>query len=244
MNSTDKSMKMKIDIWSDVVCPFCYISKRRFEKALSMFEHKDDIEVVWHSYQLSPEMITQNDKTLYEYIAERDEITVEDVALSYDFVREMAQEAGLEFHLEKTRRINTKNAHRLLQIAKGQGKGASAEEILFHAYFIDNINIDDRDVLIELAKELSIDKETLLPLLSSEIIDQAVENDIEHAKELGIKGVPYFLIDDEIYVSGAQTEQIYFDAIEKAWTSWHSNIQEKFSVSEGSSCSQDGECKI
>lgn len=235
---------MVIEIWSDVVCPFCYIGKRRIENALSKFEHKEDIELVWHSYQLYPEMKTQPDKTLYEYMAERDEITVEDVKLEYDFIDEMAKEVGLDYHLDKALLVNTKNAHLLIQMAKKEGKDSKAEELLFQAYFIENKNIDDLDTLEKIAKNIGIDKSNFKKIISSDIFSEEFEKDIYQSKQIGVRGVPFFLMNNELSINGAQEEQVFLNAIEKSWNTWHLNGQIKHSIIEGKTCSAEGNCNV
>lgn len=124
-------MKMIIEIWSDVVCPFCYIGKRRFESALSKFEHKDDIEVVWRSFQLYPSITSQPDMTIYEFMAEKNGITVAQIKEQYDFINEMATEVGLKYKLDKAFLLNTKNAHQLLQLARTEKKDSDAGSYYF-----------------------------------------------------------------------------------------------------------------
>lgn len=235
---------MVIEIWSDVVCPFCYIGKRKLEKALSLFEHKDDVEVVWRSYQLYPDIITQADKTIYEFMSERKGISVEQIKEQFGFINDMAKEVGLEYQLDKALQVNTRNAHRFLQIAKNEGKGSMAEELLFKAYFTDNRNIDDISVLEDIAHNLGIDKERFNAQLLLKEIDEAIGNDIYNSKQVGVRGVPYFLINNEISISGAQDDSVFLGSLEKAWKNWHVKSQEKASSIEGKTCSTEGICGI
>ncbi len=216
-------MKMVIEIWSDVVCPFCYIGKRKLEKALSLFEHKDDIELVWRSYQLHPDVETQPDKTIYEYLAERNGITVEQIKEQYSFINDMAAEVGLKYQLDTAILVNTRNAHRLLQIAKKTGKDSIAEELLFKAYFTENKNIDDKTTLEAIAKELGIDKSAFTTQLLSKEIDTEIDNDIYQSKQIGVRGVPLFLLNNEESISGAQDIQVFKDALQKSWENWKNN---------------------
>lgn len=211
---------MVIEIWSDVVCPFCYIGKRKLEKALSLFEHKDDIELVWRSYQLHPEVKTQPDKTIYEYLAERNGISVGQIKEEYSFIYDMAAEVGLKYKLETAVLVNTRNAHRLLHIAKKVGKDSLAEELLFKAYFTENKNIDDRFILESIAYELGIDKAEFNTLLLSKEFDNEIDNDIYQSKQIGVRGVPFFLMNNEVSVSGAQDVQVFINALQKSWEKW------------------------
>ena len=217
---------MVVEIWSDVVCPFCYIGKRKLEKALSMFEHKDDIELVWRSYQLHPDVETQPDKTIYDYLAKRNGITVGQIKEQYGFINDMAAEVGLKYQLDTALLVNTRNAHRLLQIAKKAGKDSDAEELLFKAYFTENKNIDDKSVLEAIAKELGIEKDEINAKLLSKEIDTEIDNDIYQSKQIGVRGVPFFLMNNEVSISGAQDIQIFINALQKSWENWK-NIDSK-----------------
>ena len=236
-------MKMVVEIWSDVVCPFCYIGKKKFEKALSAFEHKDDVEVVWRSYQLYPAMKSQPDKTIFEFMAERDGITAEQVKDEYNFINDMAADVDLKYQLDKALLVNTKNAHRLLQIAKIDGKDSIAEELLFHAYFTENKNIDDLTVLKDIAIQMGINSERFSELLLSKNIDDKIEADIYQSNQIGVRGVPFFLMNNDISVSGAQDEQVFVNSLETAWENYHSKSHDKANTIQGNTCSMDGKCE-
>lgn len=233
---------MKIEIWSDVVCPFCYISKKNFEKALSKFEHKNRIDVIWRSYELYPGMITNPKKTYYEYLAERDEITVEEVELLYDFVLEMAQDSGLELNLEKTLMLNTKKAHQLIQVAKTQNLSSEVGEQLFQACFVESKNIDDIEILQQIADKTGIVYTNFGTLLSSKEIINAFSLDIERSANKEINSVPYFLLNDNVAINGAQDEKVFADMLEKAWKNFELDNQGEFENITGQSCSMDGNC--
>ena len=233
---------MKIEIWSDVVCPFCYISKKNFEKALSQFENKIEIEIIWRSYELYPDMITQSNRTFYEYMAERDEISTEEVSLLYDFVLDMAKDSELELNLEKALLVNTKNAHLLIQLAKKQGLGSEAEENLFHAYFVENKNIDDFNVLSKIADEVGISYSDFRAQLISDEVTKGFEFDLERAINKEVKSVPFFLFNDSFTINGAQDEKVFLEMLNKAWLNYQSDNQEEIAKIEGKSCSIDGNC--
>ena len=138
---------MKVEIWSDIMCPFCYIGKRKFESALAQFEHKDDVDIVWKSFQLNPDMKTEAGKNINQYLAEIKGWSVEQAKEMNDRVTEMAKQVGLEYDLNKAVVANSFNAHRLIQFAKNTGKGDAAEERLFKAYFTEGKNVDELHVL-------------------------------------------------------------------------------------------------
>lgn len=222
-------MKMVIEIWSDVVCPFCYIGKRKLEKALSAFKHSEDVELVWRSFQLYPDVKTQTDKTIYEFMANRHGITVEQIKAQYGFINQMASEVGLKYQLDKAKVVNTRNAHRLIQMAKAEGKDSLAEELLFNAYFTKNENIDDINVLESIALQLGFDKERYKAQLSSKKIDEEIDNDLYQSKLIGVRGVPFFLMNNEISISGAQDDKVFLNSLEKAWKLWHLSLSIKTS---------------
>ncbi len=210
-------MKMIVEVWSDVVCPFCYIGKRKLEKALSLFENREHVEVVWRSYQLYPDVKTQPNKTIYEFMAEKHGITVEQIKDEYSFINDMAAEVGLKYQLDKAILVNTRNAHRLLQMAKREKKDNIAEEILFKSYFIDNKNIDDIEVLEKIAEEIGFDKLSFKSELLSLQNDEGIDSDIYQSKQIGVRGVPFFLINNSISISGAQDINAFIDGLNKGW---------------------------
>jgi predicted DsbA family dithiol-disulfide isomerase len=210
-------MKMIVEIWSDVVCPFCYIGKRKLEKALSLFENREHVELVWRSYQLYPDAKTQPDKTIYEFMAEKHGITVEQIKDEYKFINDMAAEVGLKYQLDKAILVNTRNAHRLLQMAKREKKDNIAEEILFKSYFIDNKNIDDTEVLERVAEEIGFDKLRFNSELLSLQNDEGIDSDIYQSRQIGVRGVPFFLINNSISISGAQDVSVFIDGLNKGW---------------------------
>lgn len=210
-------MKMIVEVWSDVVCPFCYIGKRKLAKALSLFENREHVEVVWRSYQLYPDVKTQPNKTIYEFMAEKHGITVEQIKDKYSFINDMAAEVGLKYQLDKAILVNTRNAHRLLQMAKRERKDNIAEEILFKSYFIENKNIDDIEVLEKIAEKIGFNKLRFKSELLSLQNDEGIDSDIYQSRQIGVRGVPFFLINNSISISGAQDINVFIDGLNKGW---------------------------
>jgi len=209
---------MKVEIWSDVVCPFCYIGKRRFEEALNRFEFKDQIEVVWKSFLLNPDQITRTDISVKEYLAESKGWTLEYTTEMQDYVVKMAADAGLHYDFDKAFVANSTDAHRFIQFAKKQGKGDEAEEALFNAYFTDGKNIADHAFLAELGESLGFEKSEVLEMLNTDAFFAEVQNDIYEARQIGVKGVPYFVFNDRYAVSGAQPADTFLRALNKAFS--------------------------
>jgi protein disulfide-isomerase len=216
--TSQNSNKMKIEIWSDIVCPFCYIGKRHFESALKSFAHADEIEIEWKSYQLDPEMPKQTKKqNVYEYLAERKGISVENSKALHDNVKNMAKVAGLNYHFDKAVVANSFDAHRLIQLAKTKGLGDAAEEALFYAYFCAGKDIADKESLLAIGKEIGLEENAVKDMLNSDQFSEQVDQDIYESQQVGLGGVPHFVIDDRFSISGAQPVSVFLNALEKAY---------------------------
>src|SRR5690606_25816142 len=157
----DKTMKVNVDIWSDIMCPFCYIGKRRFDDALSQFEHKEEVKVTWHSFQLDPSIKPQPGKSAVDYLAERKGQSREWSMHMHENVTQMAKEAGLTYNFDKAVVANSFDAHRLIHLAQENGLGDAAEERLFTAYFTEGKDIADPLTLVELGKEIGLAEATV-----------------------------------------------------------------------------------
>ena len=232
---------MKVEIWSDVMCPFCYIGKRRFEDALQKSAHKDEIEVEWKSFQLNPAMVTSPDTNINQYLAKVKGWSIEQAEEMNAYVTNMAAEAGLTYNFDKAVVANSFKAHRFTHLAKQHGLGDAAEEQLFKAYFTDGKNTDDIDTLIGLGTAIGLDAAEIKQTLESDAYAGEVKQDITEAQRLGISGVPFFVLDRKYGISGAQSPDVFTDTIEKAFTEWQ-NENPKLNIIEGESCGPDGNC--
>lgn len=208
---------MKVEIWSDVMCPFCYIGKRRFEQARTEFEHSNEIEIDWKSFQLNPEMKTQPDKNVTEHLAEIKGWSIEQADQMNRHVSEMAADAGLKFNFDNAVVANSFQAHRLVHLAKEHKKDNEMEEALFKAYFTDGKNIDDPEVLLELGSKIGLNKADLKETLKSDKFTNAVKQDMMAARNLGIQGVPFFLFNRKYAISGARETEVFTQALQKTW---------------------------
>lgn len=234
---------MKLEIWSDVLCPYCYIGKRRLEQALDQFEHSDDVEIVWKSFQLQPGQKTRPDKNPVEHLAEIKGWSVEQTDQMFHTVADMAANEELEFNMSDSVVANSFNAHRLIHFATEHDKGDAAKEALLKAYFTEGKNIDDKSVLIELSSHIGLNEEESRKVLDSDQYSNAVKQDIEAAKNMSIQGVPFFLFDRKYAISGAQQTEVFLKALEKAWSEWRdSNAPVKLSTENGEACGVDGRC--
>lgn len=234
---------MKVEIWSDVMCPFCYIGKRKFEKALEQFPQKDRIEIEWKSFQLNPGMTTNPGKNINQYLAEEKGWTLEYAEQMTDHVSAVAAEVGLEYNMDKAVVANSFDAHRFVQYAKTKGKGDAAEEQLFKAYFTDGKNTADHAVLLDLGSEIGLDRTELKTVLDGTNFSEQVRNDIYEAQQVGVRGVPFFVLDRKYAVSGAQQPETFLGALEKSFDEWtKANPAPLVNIAEGNSCSTDGIC--
>ena len=234
---------MKIEIWSDVMCPFCYIGKRRFEAALQQSGHQGEIEVEWKSFQLNPYMKTDPSININQYLAEAKGWTLDYARQMNDHVTQMAAEVGLTYNFDKSVVANSFNAHRFSHLAKKHDLGDKAEEALFNAYFTDGLNIDDQDTLIKLATSIGLDAAETKQVLDGDAYADDVKNDINEAQQLGIRGVPFFVLNNKYGVSGAQVVSVFLETIEKSFGEWQlENNKPSLTIIEGESCSPDGDC--
>jgi predicted DsbA family dithiol-disulfide isomerase len=208
---------MRIEIWSDVICPWCYIGKRRFEIALAEFAHKDEVEVVWRSFELDPHSPPQLPGTLEEMLAQKYGVSPQEAAAMNARVTAVAKEAGLEYRLANARPGNTFDAHRLLHFAASRQLGDGATERLMHAYFSESLPVGDHAALARLAPEFGIPENEALNMLKSEAYSNEVRADEARAANFGITTVPFFVFDEKSGISGAQAVEVFSAALQKAW---------------------------
>jgi len=214
---------MKVEIWSDVMCPFCYIGKRHFEQAIEKLPFKEEIEVNWKSYQLNPDYHNANNETIYDYLSRSKGMPIEQAKQMTQQVVDMASNAGLKIDFDTNIPANTFNAHRLIHLAAKHNLQNLAEEKLFEAHFVNSRNIGDIGVLVDLAVEIGLDRVEAEEVLSGNQFAEAVRYDIYESQNLGIRGVPYFVMDRKYAVSGAQPVQAFTDALTQSFTEWKEN---------------------
>ncbi|MCM3714700.1 DsbA family oxidoreductase [Halalkalibacter oceani] len=207
---------MKVEIWSDFVCPFCYIGKRRFEQALKLFPEREQVEVHFRSFQLDPDVPPGSKQTVYEGLALKYGTTIQQARDMCERVAGQAKEAGLTFHFDTAVSANTFHAHRLHHFAAKMGKEKELAERLLQAHFSDSINIGDKARLLELAEEVGLEKAAAEQVLAGDDYGAEVKSDIEQAAKYGIRGVPFFLFNEKYAVSGAQPSEAFLQALHKA----------------------------
>ncbi|RCR70939.1 DsbA family oxidoreductase [Larkinella punicea] len=234
---------MKVEIWSDVMCPFCYIGKRKFEAALEQFDQKESIEIVWKSFQLNPAQETNPDKSITEYLAEAKGWTLGYAKQMNDYVTNMAAEVGLHYDFDKAVVANSFDAHRVVQLAKTQGKGDDMEERLFKAYFTEGLNTADHDTLLQLGTDIGLAAPDVEQVLESDQFAAEVKADIREARQVGVTGVPFFVFNQKYAVSGAQAPETFLGALIKSYGEWKDvNPLTEAETIAGPVCTPDGNC--
>lgn len=209
---------IKIDIWSDVACPWCYIGKRRLEGAVSQFAATagaPPVEIEYHSYQLDPNTPVDFAGTHAEYLGKHLGASLADVARMSAQVTNVAAGAGLDYHFDKVQTTNTGKAHELIHFAAANGKGPEMKERLLKAYFTQGRHVGHVEELADLAAEIGLDRATALKSLQSGEYAKAVADDIAQAAQLGIRGVPFFVIDQKYGLSGAQEAELFLRALKQ-----------------------------
>ena len=235
--------KLTVEVWSDVMCPFCYIGKRRFEEALADFPEAGSVELIWKSFQLQPELTTDPRVDLQEHLSREKGMPLEQVRQMTAQIVEMGRPHGLAFDFANAVVANSFDAHRLLHYARTQGKQNALKEALFRAQFVDGRNVDDYPTLLELGESAGLDRAALNKVLESDAHAEEVAADIAEARELGVRGVPFFVFDRKYAVSGAQETALFGQALRQAFDEWRARQpQAGLQVTEGPSCSVDGNC--
>ncbi|MBW3556660.1 MAG: DsbA family oxidoreductase [Actinobacteria bacterium] len=208
---------MRVEIWSDVVCPWCYIGKRRFEEALSGFAHRDEVEVVWRAFELDPAAPALRDGDYAQRLAQKYRVPVREAQEMIDHMTTAAAGDGLDFNFDIARPGNTFDAHRLLHLASERGIQDAVKERLLSATFIEGQAIGDHETLVRLATEAGLDPDEARSVLDSGAYADEVRADEDRARAYGITGVPFFVVDETYGVSGAQPPQVLRTVLERAW---------------------------
>lgn len=208
---------MKVEIWSDVVCPWCYLGKRRFESALERFEHKADVDLRWRSFELDPSAPAVRDGDPVQRLADKYGMSRAQAVAANERVTSLAAAEGLDYHLDRARSGNTFDAHRLLHFAADQGCQDALKERFFRAYFTETEPIGDHKTLVKLAVDVGLDEHAVRDVLASAQFADGVRADEQQAAAYGISGVPFFVIDRRYGVSGAQPADVILETLRRAW---------------------------
>ncbi len=215
--------KIKVEIWSDILCPFCYIGKRKFEMALSQFPDKNEVEIEWKSFQLSPNMKSDPTKSIHQFLADHKNVSLAEAKNMNDRMTEIASKVGLQYNFDICKVANSFEAHRFLHFAKEKGLQNEAKEMLLAAYFTKGVNIGELETFIQIGEELQLDVNEIKGIFESDKYAQNVKTDIEEASQIGVRGVPFFVFDRKYAVSGAQEPATFLDVLQKS-------IEEKVTI--------------
>ncbi|UKA64726.1 DsbA family protein [Arthrobacter sp. FW306-04-A] len=232
---------MKIEIWSDVACPWCYIGKRRFETALSEFPHRDSVEIQWRSYQLDPGIPEHYDGTELDYLSKRKGMDPAQVSQMFDHVALQGKGEGLNYRFEDVVVANSFTAHRLIHLAAAHGKQDEAKELLLSGHFEHGKDIGSQEYLTLLGSDLGLPEAEVAELFSTDKYAEDVRGDIAEARMFGVTGVPFFVIDRKYGLSGAQPAEVFTQALTQAWQ--EANPLVAVGSSDAEACGPDG-CAI
>lgn len=205
---------IKIDIWSDIACPWCYIGKRRLETALKDF-HGNPVEVEYHSYQLNPSAPVDYAGSHDEYLTGHLGASMEQVKGMNSQITGLARDEGLDYHLNDIKVTNTGKAHELIHFAATKGKGPEMKERLLKAYFTEGGHVGHVDALADLAADIGLDRDEALSALNAGTFAAAVAEDAANGAAIGVRGVPFFVVDGKYGISGAQSAETFLQALNK-----------------------------
>jgi predicted DsbA family dithiol-disulfide isomerase len=207
---------MRVDIWSDIVCPWCYVGKRRFESALAAFTAGADVEILHRSFQLNPSAPRGQTSSRREMLMKKYRLTPEQMAATDARMTQLAAEEGLDYHLEATVTGNTRDAHQLVHLAREVARQDAMIERLYRAYFSEGRSVFDLESLAELATEVGLDADTARAALREGRYELAVQEDLDVARRIGVTGVPFFVFNGKYGLSGAQPSSVFLEALSKA----------------------------
>jgi len=233
---------MKIELWSDFACPFCYIGKTRFDSALAKFKHKDKVEVIYKAYQLNPNAPLKMEGSASEAFAKGHRLTVEQAEKKFEMFVTNAKTVGLEYNYDIIQMTNSFDAHRVAKWARQFNKEADVTNLLMKAYFTDGKNIADHQTLGELVSELELDGKELEKVLKTDDYKDTVNAEIKEAREVGVQGVPFFVLNRKYGISGAQPEDYFSQALNQLWEE-ENPLKPISKMTKGQTCDDEG-CSI
>lgn len=208
---------MKITIWSDFVCPFCFIGQAHLDKALETFEHKDEVDIEYKSYLLMPDMEYQPGVSYYEFFADKFGVPVEKAKEQLKQQADTAEGSGVIMNHDIAKPANTFDGHRVFQYAEEQGKGTEFFKRFYAAHFTEGEIISDTDSIVRMSEEVGLDGGAVRDIVENGKNTDKVEQDIAQAQKLGVQGVPFFLVNDKYSISGAQPVELFQQALNQIW---------------------------
>lgn len=230
---------MKVEIWSDVVCPFCYIGKRKFENALGQFAHRDDVQIEWKSFELTPDFQPLPGESIHASLAKKKGVSEAEGRRMNDHMSLIAKEVGLNYDFDNTIPANTFLAHQLIHFAAHHGQQGAMKERLFAAYYLEGQNVGEIDTLARLAAEIGLDAEAARHALLASTYANEVRRDEYEAQQIQVRGVPFFVFDDKYAVSGAQPSEVFAEVLDTVWAEAHPKAQPTL-LADGPACGPEG----
>ncbi len=231
--------RLRVDVWSDVACPWCYIGKRRLEAALAQFPERDQVDVVWHSFELDPDAPAHSDASMRDVLAGKYGRGAAEAQGMLDHVTRTAAQDGLEYHFERARPANTFLAHQLVHLGAARGRQDAVKERLLRAHFTEGEPLGDPETLVRLAAEAGLDAGEARDALRDGTHAGAVRADEAQARAYGISGVPFFVLDGRYGVSGAQPAEVLRGALAQVWA----EVAAPVAVGDAEACG-DGQCAV
>jgi len=208
---------MKVEIWSDVVCPFCYVGKRKFEQALAQFPHRAAVQVVWRSFELTPDFRPVPGESVHASLAKKKGVSVAEARAMGARMTQVAAEVGLAYDFDRTVPANTFLAHQLIHLGAHHGRQDATKERLMAAYYLEGQDVGDLDTLVQLASEIGLDAAETRAALAAGTYAEAVRYDEYQAQQINVGGVPFFVFEDKYAVSGAQSPELFAEVLAKVW---------------------------
>lgn len=239
--------KMKVEVWTDIMCPYCYIGKLHYEKALRQFDHANEIELSWKAFQLNPNLPDKgNGYPVKDYLLNTAGYPEESVNRMFEGIARMAAASGVNYNLPNAIAANSRDAHRLIKMAAKKGADTAVLSSLGKAYFEDAKDYSDIELLVEIGKDAGLQEDEIRAMLASDDYAQEVDSDIQEAANLGIDTVPTFLIDRRQAIIGSESVEVFLETLNKAYDEWKSRTdkESQFHVTKGKSCNADGICEI
>ena len=242
-------MKMKIEVWSDIMCPYCYIGKLHYERALEQFQYKDQVELEWKAFQLNPDLPDKgNGVPVMDYLQNTLGVSEENIEKMNEQIAELAKENGVTYNLENAFAANTLDAHRLVKLAATKGLASQVMQLISKAYFEEAKDYSDYKVLTEVGVSAGLDKKEIEKLLSNDDYAYEVKQDIQEANNLGFDTVPTFLFNRKHALVGSQPVGAFIKTLQKSFSKWQKQdlqqAEDAVDVTKGKSCSVDGPCDI
>jgi len=242
-----KSEKMKIEVWTDIMCPYCYIGKIHYEQALQQFEHADEVELEWRAFQLNPDLPDKgNGYPVREYLVNSAGYSEESIDSMFANLKKLADDAGVPFNLPYSIAANTRDAHRLIKLAAKKGLDSAVVGKLGKAYFEEAKDYSDWDLLVSIGTEVGLEEGEIRRMLESDDYLYEIKQDMQEAANLGFDTVPTFLMDERQAIIGSEPVDLFVKVLNKTYNNLKSRTEKEkvLEVSKGKSCNADGTCEI